>query len=135
MILYFKYGGVSYHLIKIFLKHTRVIFGTIKLDKRQEAKQEETLGRCTFVSVTVTMLTICHLGYRALTENINITFNNGWDFNAVEKWRIWGDHLERSIKSNKKVDRIVHFFSASHRYEVTVRYVMMVLVFYYFVMR
>ena len=110
MILYFKYGGGSYHLIKIFLKHTRVIFGTIKLDKRQEAKQEETLGRCTFVSVTVTMLTICHLGYRALTENINITFNNGWDFNAVEKWRIWGDHLERSIKSNKKVDRIVHFF-------------------------
>ena len=55
MILYFKYGGVSYHLIKIFLKHTRVIFGTIKLDKRQEAKQEETLGRCTFVSVTVTI--------------------------------------------------------------------------------
>ena len=110
MILYFKYGGVSYHLIKIFLKHTRVIFGTIKLDKRQEAKQEETLGRCTFVSVTVTMLTICHLGYRALTENINITLNNGWDFNAVEKWRILGDHLERSIKSNKKVDRIVHFF-------------------------
>ena len=106
----FQIWRVSYHLIKIFLKHTRVIFGTIKLDKRQEAKQEETLGRCTFVSVTVTMLTICHLGCRALTQNIYITFNNGWDFSAVEKWRIWGDHLERSIKSNKKVDRIVHFF-------------------------